>query len=152
VTVSGPGDYNSGNYTPTVVGSYYWTAVYSGDATTEGSTTACGDPGETSVVNPITSAIATHQSVIPNDSATVTGGGGGTVRFRLYSGSTCDGTALVDQTKTLAGGAAATTNTTVSVDASGTYSWLVAYSGDATHTGATSTCSTEHFAVTFTNG
>jgi hypothetical protein len=152
VSVSGPGDYNSGNYTTTTVGTFYWTAVYSGDSTNDPSSTACGDPGETSVVNPIQSGISTHQSVIPNDSATITGGGGGTVHFRLYSGTTCSGTALVDQTKNVVSGAAATDNTTISVDASGTYSWLVEYSGDATHTGATSTCSTEHFAITFTNG
>jgi hypothetical protein len=102
-------------------------------------------------VNPITSGISTHQSVYPNDSATITGGGSGTVHFRLYAGVTCSGTALVDETNVV-GGAAATANTTVAVDASGTYSWLVEYSGDATHTGATSSCSTEHFAVTFTNG
>jgi hypothetical protein len=152
VDVDGPGDYVSDDYTPALPGSYYWVADYSGDATTDGDTTECGEAGETSVVNPIVSTIATHQSVIPNDSATVTGGGTGTVHFRLYSGTTCDGTALVDQTKDLVGGAASTTNTTVAVDANGTYSWLVEYSGDTTHTGATSTCSTEHFAVTFTNG
>ena len=154
VDVNGSGDYNSGNYTPALPGTFYWTAEYSGDPATgtDPSSTACGDAGETSVVNPIQSGISTHQSVIPNDAATITGGGSGTVRFRLYSGTTCSGTALVDQTKTVASGAAATTNTTVSVDATGTYSWLVEYSGDATHTAATSTCSTEHFAVTFTNG
>jgi hypothetical protein len=152
VSVNGPGDYNSGNYTPALIGSYYWTAEYSGDASNDGSSTACGDAGETSVVNPIESGISTHQSVIPNDAATITGGGSGNVRFRLYTGATCDGTALVDQTKTIANGAAATTNTTVAVDTSGTYSWLVQYAGDNTHTSATSTCSTEHFAVTFTNG
>jgi hypothetical protein len=105
------------------------------------------------VVNPVTSTISTHQSVIPNDSATITGGGGGTVRFRLFSGTSCSGTALLDETDgSIVGGAAATTNTTVSVDASGTYSWLVEYSGDATHTGATSACGAERFVVTFTNG
>jgi hypothetical protein len=152
VTVSGPGDYASGDYTPSVTGTYYWIASYSGDANNIASSTSCGDAGETSVVNPIVSTISTHQSVIPNDSATIGGGGSGTVRFRLYAGATCDGTALVDQTANVVNGAAATTNTTVAVDASGTYSWLVVYSGDATHTGATSTCSTEHFVVTFTNG
>jgi hypothetical protein len=152
VAVDGPGDYNSGNYTPLVVGSYYWTAVYSGDATTDGVSTACGDPGETSVVNAIQSGISTHQSVIPNDAATITGGGSGTVRFRLFAGTVCSGTALVDQTRNVVSGAASTNNTTISVDANGTYSWLVEYSGDATHTGATSSCSTEHFAITFTNG
>ncbi len=152
VTVNGPGDYNSGNYLTTAAGTFYWTAVYSGDASNDGSSTSCGDSGETSVVSLIPSGISTHQSVIPNDSATITGGGGGTVRFRLYSGATCSGTALVDETANVSGGAAATTNTTVSVDANGTYSWLVEYSGDSSHTAATSSCSTEHFAITFTNG
>jgi hypothetical protein len=152
VTVNGPGDYNSGNYVTTAAGTYYWTAVYSGDSTTDPSSTACGDPGETSVVNRIQSGISTSQSVYPNDSANITGGGGGTVRFRLYAGTTCSGTALVDQTKPVSGGAAATTNTTTAVNANGTYSWLVEYSGDASHTGATSACSTERFVVTFTNG
>ena len=100
----------------------------------------------------IPSGISTAQSVYPNDSASITGGGGGNVHFRLYAGTTCSGTALIDQTKTIAGGAASTTNTTIAVDVSGTYSWLVEYGGDATHTDATSTCRTEHFAVTFTNG
>jgi hypothetical protein len=150
VAVSGPNDYNSGSYVTTATGTYYWTAVYSGDASNNGSSTSCGDSGETTVVNPIQSGISTSQSVYPNDSATITGGGGGTVRFRLYSGTGCSGTALVDQTKNVSSGAAATTNTTVAVSANGTYSWLVEYSGDATHTGATSTCSTEHFAITFT--
>ena len=152
VTVNGPGDYNSGSYTTTLVGTYYWIASYSGDATNEASTGACGDDNETSVVTKIVSGISTSQSVIPNDSATVTGGGSGDVRFRLYNNATCSGTALVDQTKTLAGGTAATTNTTVSVSTDGTYSWLVEYAGDATHTNAISTCNTEHFAIDFTNG
>jgi hypothetical protein len=152
VPVDGPGDYNSGNYVTTTVGTFYWTASYSGDSTTDPSSTACGDPGETSVVTKIPSGISTHQSVYPNDSANITGGGSGTVRFRLFQGTACTGTALLDQTKTVSGGAAATTNTTVAVDVNGTYSWLVQYSGDATHTGATSTCSTERFTVTFVNG
>ncbi len=152
VAVNGPGDYNSGNYATTLVGTYYWIASYSGDASNKASTGICGDAGETSVVTKIQSGISTSQSVIPNDSAAVTGGGSGDVRFRLYNNATCSGTALVDQTKTLAGGTAATTNTTVSVSADGTYSWLVEYGGDATHTSVTSTCHTEHFAIDFTNG
>jgi hypothetical protein len=153
VDVDGPGDYNSGNYTTTTTGTFYWTAVYSGDLTNDGSSTACGDAGETSVVNPIQSGISTHQSIIPNDAATITGGGGGSVRFRLYSGTTCGGTAIYDETdSTIVSGAASTSNTSIPVDANGTYSWLVEYSGDSTHTIATSSCSTEHFAITFTNG
>jgi hypothetical protein len=152
VTVNGPGDYNSGNYLTTSAGTFYWTAVYSGDASNDGSSTSCGDSGETSVVSLIPSGISTHQSVIPNDSATITGGGTGSVRFRLYSGTSCSGTALIDQTRPITSGAAATNNTTISVDTSATYSWLVEYPGDGTHTGATSACSVEHFVITFTNG
>ena len=100
----------------------------------------------------IQSGISTSQSVYPNDSATVTGGGSGDVHFQLFAGTTCSGTALVDETDALAAGQAATNNTTVAVDASGTYSWLVQYAGDATHTAVISTCSTEHFVVDFTNG
>jgi hypothetical protein len=103
-------------------------------------------------VTKILSGISTSQSVYPNDSATVTGGGSGNVHFQLFAGTTCTGTALVDQTKALSNGTAATTNTTVAVSASGTYSWLVQYAGDATHTAVISTCSTEHFVVDFTNG
>jgi len=152
VSVDGPGDYPSGDYTTDTVGTFFWTAEYSGDATNDASSTACGDANETSVVNPIQSGISTHQSVIPNDSATITGGGTGTVHFQLYSGTGCSGTALVDQTKDVVNGAAATDNTTISVDATGTYSWLVEYNGDSTHSGATKVCSAEHFVVTFTNG
>jgi hypothetical protein len=152
VTVDGPGDYNSGTYNTTLVGTYYWIASYSGDATNDPSTGVCGDDNETSTVTKIVSAISTSQSVYPNDSATVTGGGSGNVHFQLFAGTTCSGTALVDQTKALSAGTAATTNTTVAVTASGTYSWLVQYAGDATHTAVTSTCSTERFVIDFTNG
>ena len=159
VTVNGPDDYNSGNYTTSasdfggvLPGTYYWTAEYSGDATNDGSTTSCGDANESSIVTKAPSGISTSQSVYPNDSATITGGGTGSVRFRLYAGATCDGIALVDETdSTIVGGAASTSNTTVAVSADGTYSWLVEYSGDGTHDSATSACSTEHFVVTFTN-
>jgi hypothetical protein len=155
VNVDGPGDYPSGDYTTTTVGTFYWTAVYSGAAGVDGDSTACGEAGETSVVNPIQSGISTTQSVIPNDSATITGGGTGNVRFRLYAGTSCStsATAIVDQSRPIgSGGIAATNNTTIAVSTSQTYSWLVEYAGDGTHTGATSSCSTEHFAVTFTNG
>ncbi|MBA3736560.1 MAG: hypothetical protein H0W90_15430 [Actinobacteria bacterium] len=99
------------------------------------------------------SGISTIQSVYPNDSATITGGGGGSVHFRLFAGTTCGGSPIVDETDyTIVSGAASTANTTVAVSADGMYSWLVEYSGDTSHTEATSTCTTEHFLVDFTNG
>jgi len=46
------GDYNSGNFTPLTAGTYYWIASFSGDGNNDPAATACGDPGESSVVKP----------------------------------------------------------------------------------------------------
>jgi hypothetical protein len=159
VTVNGNGPYNSGNFTPTAVGTYYWTASYSGDGNNLGASTACGDPGESSVVNKAPSTIATVQRLFPQDAATVSAGAGGTptgsVTFSLYAplDTTCTGSTVYTETVTLSGGTASTTNTTFSVVAgtSGTYRWVVTYSGDATHNGSTSACGTEQFTATITN-
>jgi uncharacterized repeat protein (TIGR01451 family) len=107
VPVNGNNDYNSGNFTPTAIGTYYWTATYSGDANNTGFTTACGDPGETSVVNKRLSSTATeihnaaHQVVTVveagstvHDLVTVAGQGGGptptgNVTIDWFTNSTC---------------------------------------------------------------
>jgi hypothetical protein len=153
----GDGDYNSGNYTPTAVGSYYWTAVYSGDATHDSASTACGDPGETSVVSKAPATLSSAQSFFPNDSATVsaTAGGApsGTVKFTLYNNADCTGTVLYDPAAiTLSGGSASTNNTTVAVSGSGshTISWKVEYSGDNSHNAASSCV--ENTQLTINNG
>ena len=71
VTVNGNGNYGSGNYTPTAVGTYYWIASYSGDASNEAASGACGDTGESSIVNRASSGIVTSQTITPQDSATI---------------------------------------------------------------------------------
>jgi hypothetical protein len=137
-------------------GTFYWQASYSGDAKNESAVSVC--TSEQIVVARIQSGISTTQAFYPNDTATITGGGSGSVHFRLYSGATCGGTALVDETRTISSGTAGTNNypggdaNPYAITASGTYSWLVEYPGDTSHTGATSTCSTEHVVVTVTNG
>jgi hypothetical protein len=160
VTVNGNGDYNSGNFTPTAVGTYYWTAVYSGDANNLGASTACGDANESSVVNKAPSTIATAQSVEPNDSATLSAGAGGTptgtVHFKLFGPGdpTCSGSPVYSQDVTLdSNGMASTDNESFSIAAAASddYKWLVVYDGDATHDGATSACGTEHFTLTIVN-
>ena len=159
VTVNGNGSYNSGNFTPTAVGTYYWTAVYSGDSNNSGSSTSCGDAGESSVVNKAPSSISTAQQIFPQDSATVSATAGGTptgnVTFELFApgDTTCSGSAVYSQTVALSNGSASTTNTTFSVStaSASTYRWRVSYGGDANHTGATSTCGTEQFTLTIAN-
>jgi hypothetical protein len=52
-TVSGgPGDYPSGNFTTSAVGTYRWIAHYSGDANNNAVSTLCADPAEASEVFP----------------------------------------------------------------------------------------------------
>ena len=98
VTVAGNGNYNSGNFTPTAVGTYYWIASYSGDANNAPSSTACRDANESSVVNMEQPAIVTRAtaSVIIgdpiSDTATLSGAtsdAGGTITFRLFSDDQC---------------------------------------------------------------
>src|SRR5206468_1130544 len=51
VSVSGNGNYNSGNFTPTAVGDYYWPARYGGDGNNPSASTPCNDTGEKSVIS-----------------------------------------------------------------------------------------------------
>jgi Cu/Zn superoxide dismutase len=164
VAVSGNGDYNSGDFTPSAVGTYFWTASYSGDAKNLPVLTACGDPGESSVVGKASSGISTGQEFFPQDTATISAGAGGlptgSVSFKLFGpdNPTCDAdgpSAVYTETVDLTNGSSASTSNTVfkvtSASAS-TYKWLVVYSGDATHEGATSACGTEQFTLTIVNG
>ena len=51
VPTTGPGDYQSGDYTPSAPGSYQWQASYS-SSSVKGLLTACGDPSEVSRIPP----------------------------------------------------------------------------------------------------
>jgi hypothetical protein len=155
VTVNGNGDYNSGNFTPTATGTYFWVANYSGDGTNDPSATACDDANEQSVVNKAASTLETAQSFYPNDTATVSATAGGNptgdVTFTLFQSADCSGTVLLGPvTVPLSGGQASTNNTTVAVSTSTTVSWQVAYSGDTSHD-PVSSC-VENTQLTITNG
>jgi hypothetical protein len=161
-TVSGNGDYGSGNFTPGSVGTYYWIASYSGDTNNKAATGTCGDTGESSVVGKASSGIATSQTITPQDSATISATAGGTptgtVTFKLYdsNNATCDpqgGVAVYTQTITLTNGSASRSNTTFTVTTAtaSTYKWLVDYWGDGTHDGTTSSRGTEAFTLTIKN-
>jgi hypothetical protein len=133
-------------------GTFFWQAVYSGDADNNGATSVC--TSETVVVNPNKTAISTVQNVIPNDAATITGAtssAGGTITFNLYSPSdaTCSGTPALTQTLTVAGnGTYITTNTTFIASQNGEWRWQIVYSGDANNVGSTSACGVENFTIT----
>jgi hypothetical protein len=158
IAVNGPGNYNSGNFTPEQVGTYRWTADYSGDANNEEASSPCNAPNESSVVSPAAANIVTTQKLFPQDSATLSANAGGTptgtVDFALYAGADCSGTPVFTQENVdLTNGTANTNNTEVFVDqaSSGDYKWIVHYDGDATHDEATSECGKEAFTATIDN-
>ncbi len=132
-------------------GTFYWQAVYSGDADNNGATSPC--TSEQLVVNPNKPGISTAQHLIPNDDATISGttqNAGGTVTFNLYnpSDAMCAGSPALTQTVNVAGGGTySTTNTTFVASDEGTWRWQVTYSGDADNVSATSACGVEKFTI-----
>ena len=179
IDVSGDGDYGGDGtdfeFTPAAPGQYVFVASYDGDGpnTLGVAATACADqPAEEKVtVEQIPTTIATAQKVYPQDSSTVASTvagnnlpAGGTVTFRLYSSlASCQahgttvgaGGLLYAEAKTIQSAANSvtlgTSNTTVAVDADGTYYWWVTYAtGDSAHTGSQSNCA-ESTALDFTN-
>jgi hypothetical protein len=113
------------------------------------------------VVGKATPTPASAQTLLPNDSATITGVAGiatptGTVDFKLFgpTDTTCSGTPVFQQLAVaLTNGSASTSNTTFTVDAStaGTYRWTVHYSGDANYLAADKLCGAEQFTASITN-
>src|SRR5438132_1197729 len=103
-TVSGAGNYDSGNFTTAAVGSNRWIAHYSGDANNNAVDTACNDANESSTVNKATPTLTTTASgpvtvgAAIHDTAHLTGGFGtlgGSVSFSVYApGDTTCQTAL----------------------------------------------------------
>ena len=150
VPVAGNGAYPSGPFVPTQMGTYQWTAVYSGDANNIGATSPCGAPNEASVVQPIQPSIVTMATpTVPlgqpiSDTATLAGGFSptGTITFNLYGPNdpTCAGAIIFTSTVPVAGNGNYTSNPPFVPPAAGTYQWVATYSGDANNFPATSPC------------
>jgi len=154
VTVTGNSVPDSNTITFNNAGSFWWQAVYNGDANNLGSTSSCAS--EPLVINPNTPAMTTAPNLIPNDVAGITGAtgnAGGTITFNLYapSDATCSGTPALTQTVNVSGnGSYSTSNSTFVAGTLGTWRWQVVYSGDFNNVGTTSACGVESF--TLTNG
>ena len=161
--IDGPGDYDSGDFAPTEPGTYYWIAAYSGDGSNSSAATECGDENESSVISKADSTISTAQVLVPNDSATIGGGGtlDGSATFSLFKpGQTCEEGSSDTPVYTVAVDVDGSSEQTVSTnngddtdelagshaDALGTWSWLVTYDGDSTHNDSVSNC-TETFTI-----
>lgn len=141
------------SYQATTAGTYHWTADYSGDGQNAPASSGCS--AEPVVVSKASPSGSTAQTLLPNDTFTISGGSSptGNVTFRLYGPGknlTCatdsaDPT-VYSQTVALASGSASTTNTATTVTAEGTYRWLVEYVGDGANNPVTSAC-VEQFTI-----
>ena len=157
VTLTSPtvGTATSQPFVPTVAGTYFWRAFYSGDANNLPVSGPCGAPNETSVVNQATATITTQATPTATigqpitDTATVTGAPGasaptGTVTFTVFGPDnvTCAGAPVFTSAdRPLAGGPPPmATSAAFTPAAPGDYRWIATYSGDANYSGATSAC------------
>jgi uncharacterized repeat protein (TIGR01451 family) len=165
VAVNGDGNYNSGSFTPAAPGTYYWIASYSGDANNGPATGACGDAGETSVVDkaptstatqlhdnateatiPVSSSVALGTSV--HDRATVSDTVAsvdptGTATFTFFANGTCAGTGTAKGTVALVNGVAHPSTASGAL-AAGDYSFQAHYNGDDNFAASTSPCEPFH--------
>ncbi len=134
----------------TSAGTYYWQAVYGGDANDLPATSPCGS--EIVTVNPATTSVSTLLSAtsvaigsLVHDSATLSGAtanAGGTVTYTVYSDSACKNVVQGAGTKTVSNRVVPNSDA-VSFAAAGTYYWQAAYSGDASNAGSSSICTSE---------
>ncbi len=130
---------SSGSFTTAAVGTYLWTASYSGDANNNPSGSGCGT--ESVVVTKATnSALVTQASGSVmlggaiSDSATLSGGFSptGTLTFNLFASTdtSCTGTVIFTATTSVTGDGSYPSGPFIPTVV-GTYRWVAAYSGDA---------------------
>jgi hypothetical protein len=158
--VDGDGIYVSDPVTPLADGSYRWRARYSGDADNARAVTACGDLGErvivTPEINPTSISLTTSPSrralagSLIHDVAHLSGTANatGSITFRLYgpADNGCLRNFVLVSTVPVSGDGAYR-SASVSPVVSGTYQWVVSYSGDANNAAAETTCGSEAAAV-----
>ena len=165
IPVNGDGNYNSGNFTPTAVGTYLWTASYTGDQHNSTASTACGDANESSVVTKAPSSTATElhnnasEAVIAlnssvalgtnvHDKATVSDSVAGvdptgTVSFTFFANNDCSGQGTAKGTVALVAGVAHPSQASGAL-AAGDYGFRAHYNGDSNFDASTSDCEPFH--------
>lgn len=149
--------YDSDTFTPSgtspqIAGTYEWRAFFSGDGNNDAVSTPCNDTDEQSVVNKHSSSVATGQKLSITDYAKVapasgTGLPGGTVRFRLFTNAGCTGDPTYDSGNVGLNTQGVAHSGAVTVNANGTYYWLVSYSGDGVFGPNAGTCGAESTTV-----
>jgi len=150
--VADNGYYVSSRYATSLAGTYSWIAVYGGDdGNTPSVPNSCGAPNtQVSVAKRSVqfSGIATWASPAATDTATLGTGAGpsgptGTITHKLYgpNNSTCAGSPVFVTTRTVTGSGSYTSASYFPGSSSGTFQWIVVYSGDANNNASATTCS-----------
>jgi hypothetical protein len=163
--VTGDNTYNSGNFTPTSVGTYTWEAIYTPDTsgnTNGASATACPDPsGKENVTVTDTSSATSGQTWRPQDTATVMSTSGkptlsGTLSIQLYEGSGCVAANAVSGQSystgpftNLSTATVTSANNSYDVSISKSVSWLVTFTSNDPNVVGTSHC--ENTTLTIAN-
>jgi len=134
-TVSGEGEYESGEITPPGAGTYRWSAHYTGDFENAPADSVCSATSTVSKASPGLSASASSGVVGDNihDEASITGGFSptGKVTFSVYGpgDSDCSSTPLSTSEVTLQDDQA--TSPDFRAQQAGDFHWIAAYEGDA---------------------
>ncbi len=140
------------------LGTYHWTAVYSGDANNRAASSSCAE--EAVRVVAASPRISTKHSaggavgISLHDTATVKGGDhpSGKVTFSLFGPGdrTCSGTPLfTDTERPLSSGPFSVTSTDFVTSAPGTYTWVATFhSGNAVNHNASTRCGADTVTIT----
>ncbi|HET7121285.1 MAG TPA: hypothetical protein VFI17_08565 [Solirubrobacterales bacterium] len=143
-TVSGNGEYSSGDFTPEEAGTYHWSAHYPGDENNPPADSECSAVSNVAKATPSVTGSASDSTVgsAIHDEATVSGGFSptGEVVFRVYapSDSGCL-TPLHTDAVTIDGGGEATSPDFLPQQA-GEFRWTATYQGDANNKAVSTSC------------
>jgi hypothetical protein len=143
---------NSNALTFNTPGTFYWQAVYSGDAANSGSSSDCTSEvlkvANTPRVTTSLFLTVINKNATAYDKATLSGAtanAGGTVTYTVYTNSSCTAGARSAGTVTVTNGQVPQSNTLSFTN--GTYYWIAAYSGDANNNAASSACGSEIMSI-----
>ena len=155
VTVTGAGTYNSGNYNPTIPGTFYWTASYSGDDYNSSLGSSCNAANQNVIVNRANIGLSGSAST----SVAIGGSIGDQVNlsgvywppgpvtyipitFKLYAptDTTCSGAAIFSSVNWIATGSVIAVSDSYTPASPGTYRWIVSFVGNVYNEPVSSSC------------
>jgi hypothetical protein len=143
--VAGDGEYSSGNFPTTELGTYHWSAEYPGDAENEPASSLCVATSTVPQATPDLTSIATNGTAggSVSDTATLASGFNptGTLTFKAFgpNNATCSGAAAYTNAVAVSGNAAYGSGP-LNSPLAGEYRWTIEYSGDTNNAATSSGC------------